>query len=152
MWVNILSALIGLLFLVLPSEYWIPAFIVHIILNVLQGINAPLQWSMITDANNYGEWKTQRRITGMNVAANIFIIKLGVAIGGALTGWGLAFYGYQAGVEQQSAEAIRGVLILFTVLPAIFYLITAISIRFYQLTEDKMNTIVTDLSKGQFQM
>jgi sugar (Glycoside-Pentoside-Hexuronide) transporter len=151
-WVNILSAVIGLLFLVLPSEYWIPAFIVHIILNVLQGINAPLQWSMITDANNYGEWKTQRRITGMNVAANIFIIKLGVAIGGALTGWGLAFYGYQAGVEHQSAEAIRGVLILFTVLPAIFYLITALSIRYYQLTEDRMNTIVTDLSKGQFQM
>lgn len=151
-WVNVLSALIGLLFLVLPAEYWVPAFIVHIVLNILQGINAPLQWSMITDANNYGEWKTQRRITGMNVAANIFIIKLGVAIGGALTGWGLAFFGYQAGVEEQSAEAIRGVLILFTVLPAIFYLITAISIRYYQLTEARMNAIVTDLSKGQFQM
>lgn len=150
-WVNVLSALFGLLFLVLPTEYWMPAFIVHIILNILQGINAPLQWSMITDANNYGEWKTQRRITGMNVAANIFIIKLGVAIGGALTGWGLAFYGYQAGVEQQSAEAIRGVLILFTVLPAIFYLITAISIRYYRLTEDRMNVIVADLSQGKFQ-
>lgn len=150
-WVNVLSALFGLLFLVLPTEYWMPAFIVHVVLNILQGINAPLQWSMITDANNYGEWKTQRRITGMNVAANIFIIKLGVAIGGALTGWGLAFYGYQAGVEQQSAEAVRGVLILFTVLPAIFYLITAISIRYYRLTEDRMNHIVADLSKGKFQ-
>ncbi|MEQ6278271.1 glycoside-pentoside-hexuronide (GPH):cation symporter [Kluyvera huaxiensis] len=150
-WVNVLSALFGLAFLVLPSDYWIPAFIVHIILNILQGINAPLQWSMITDANNYGEWKTQRRITGMNVAANIFIIKLGVAIGGALTGWGLAFYGYQAGVEQQSTEAIRGVLILFTVLPAIFYLITAVSIRYYRLTEDRMNAIVSDLSEGKFQ-
>ena len=150
-WVNILSALFGLLFLVLPTDYWMPAFIVHVILNILQGINAPLQWSMITDANNYGEWKTQRRITGMNVAANIFIIKLGVAIGGALTGWGLAFYGYQAGVEQQSAEAIRGVLILFTVLPAIFYLITAISIRYYRLTEDRMNVIVSDLIQGKFQ-
>ncbi|MFH0472725.1 glycoside-pentoside-hexuronide (GPH):cation symporter [Kluyvera ascorbata] len=150
-WVNILSALFGLLFLVLPTEYWMPAFIVHVVLNILQGINAPLQWSMITDANNYGEWKTQHRITGMNVAANIFIIKLGVAIGGALTGWGLAFYGYQAGVEQQSAEAIRGVLILFTVLPAIFYLITAISIRYYRLTEDRMNHIVADLSEGKFQ-
>ncbi|VDZ86013.1 glycoside-pentoside-hexuronide (GPH):cation symporter [Kluyvera intermedia] len=150
-WINILSALLGLAFLVLPANYWIPAFIVHIILNILQGINAPLQWSMITDANNYGEWKTQRRITGMNVAANIFIIKLGVAIGGALTGWGLAFYGYQAGVEQQSAEAIRGVLILFTVLPAIFYLITAVSIRYYRLTEDRMNGIVADLSEGKFQ-
>lgn len=150
-WVNVLSALLGLLFLVLPTEYWMPAFVVHIILNILQGINAPLQWSMITDANNYGEWKTQRRITGMNVAANIFIIKLGVAIGGALTGWGLAFYGYQAGVEQQSAEAIRGVLILFTVLPAIFYMITAISIRYYRLTEERMNVIVSDLSQGKFQ-
>ena len=150
-WVNVLSALFGLAFLVLPSDYWIPAFIVHIILNILQGINAPLQWSMITDANNYGEWKTQRRITGMNVAANIFIIKLGVAIGGALTGWGLAFYGYQAGVEQQSAEAIRGVLILFTVLPAIFYLITAVSIRYYRLTEDRMNAIGSALSEGKFQ-
>ncbi|MEZ2583796.1 glycoside-pentoside-hexuronide (GPH):cation symporter [Kluyvera intermedia] len=150
-WINILSALLGLAFLVLPANYWVPAFIVHIILNILQGINAPLQWSMITDANNYGEWKTQRRITGMNVAANIFIIKLGVAIGGALTGWGLAFYGYQAGVEQQSAEAIRGVLILFTVLPAIFYLITAVSIRYYRLTEDRMNGIVADLSEGKFQ-
>lgn len=150
-WVNVLSALFGLAFLVLPADYWVPAFIVHIILNILQGINAPLQWSMITDANNYGEWKTQRRITGMNVAANIFIIKLGVAIGGALTGWGLAFYGYQAGVEQQSAEAIRGVLILFTVLPAIFYLITAVSIRYYRLTEDRMNAIVSDLSEGKFQ-
>lgn len=151
-WVNILSALVGLLFLVLPTNYWVPAFIVHIILNILQGINAPLQWSMITDANNYGEWKTQRRITGMNVAANIFIIKLGVAIGGALTGWGLAFYGYQAGVEQQSVEAVRGVLILFTVLPAVFYLITAFSIRYYRLTEARMNDIVSDLSEGKFQV
>ncbi|WP_202303568.1 glycoside-pentoside-hexuronide (GPH):cation symporter [Dryocola clanedunensis] len=151
-WINILSALVGLLFLVLPTSYWLPAFTVHIILNILQGINAPLQWSMITDANNYGEWKTQRRITGMNVAANIFIIKLGVAIGGALTGWGLAAFGYQAGVEQQSAEAVRGVLILFTVLPAVFYLITAFSIRYYRLTETKMNEIVGDLSEGKFQL
>lgn len=150
-WVNVLSALVGLLFLVLPTNYWVPAFLVHIALNILQGINAPLQWSMITDANNYGEWKTQRRITGMNVAANIFIIKLGVAIGGALTGWGLAWFGYQAGVEQQSAEAVRGVLILFTVLPAVFYIITAISIRYYKLTEDKMNSIVGDLRVGKFQ-
>ncbi|PKE32823.1 MFS transporter [Rahnella sp. AA] len=150
-WVNILSALAGLLFFILPTDYWIPAFIVHIVLNLLQGINAPLQWSMITDANNYGEWKTQRRITGMNIAANIFVIKLGVAIGGALTGWGLAWFGYQAGVEQQTPEAVRGVLILFTVLPAIFYLITAFSIRYYHLTEDRMNNIIDDLGNGKFQ-
>lgn len=90
-------------------------------------------------------------LTGMNIAANIFVIKLGVAIGGALTGWGLAWFGYQAGMEQQSAEAVRGVLILFTVLPVIFYLITAFSIRYYKLTEERMNHIVSDLGDGKFQ-
>ena len=87
----------------------------------------------------------------MNIAANIFVIKLGVAIGGSRTGGGLAWFGYQAGVEQQSAEAIRGVLILFTVLPAIFYLITAFSIRYYRLTEDRMNDIIGDLRQSKFQ-
>lgn len=150
-WINLLTAALGVVCFIVPVQYWIAVLGVHILISIIQGGNGALQWSMITDVNNYGEWKTQRRITGMNVAANIFIIKLGVAIGGALTGWGLAFYGYQAGVEQQSAEAIRGVLILFTVLPAIFYLITAVSIRYYRLTEDRMNGIVADLSEGKFQ-
>lgn len=105
---------------------------------------------MITDANNYGEWKTRRRITGMNVAANIFVIKLGVAVGGAIIGWVLAFYGYATNSDTQPDGAVDGVIMLFTLLPALFYLLTAVSIKFYQLTADKMHAVVQDLQKGQF--
>lgn len=150
-WINIANALVGLLFLAVPTQYWAAPFVIYVIVNILQGANGPLQWAMITDANNYGEWKTQRRITGMNVAANIFIIKLGVAVGGACIGWGLAAFGYQAGVEQQSASAIQGVLLLFSIVPSILYLLTALAIRRYSLSEDKVGHIVAELAQGRFE-
>jgi GPH family glycoside/pentoside/hexuronide:cation symporter len=87
----------------------------------------------------------------MNVAANIFIIKMGVAVGGACIGWGLAAFGYQAGVDQQSASAIQGVLLLFSIVPSILYLLTALAIRRYSLSEEQVGWIVSELAQGRFQ-
>ena len=91
-WINLLTAALGVVCFIVPVQYWLLVLGVHILISIIQGGNGALQWSMITDVNNYGEWKTQRRITGMNVAANIFVIKLGVAVGGAILGWILAYY------------------------------------------------------------
>ncbi|HBU9294029.1 TPA: MFS transporter, partial [Klebsiella pneumoniae] len=93
-WINLLTAALGVVCFIVPVQYWIAVLGVHILISIIQGGNGALQWSMITDVNNYGEWKTQRRITGMNVAANIFVIKLGVAVGGAILGWILAYFHY----------------------------------------------------------
>ncbi|MGS4387852.1 glycoside-pentoside-hexuronide (GPH):cation symporter [Klebsiella oxytoca] len=95
-WINLLTAALGVVCFIVPVQYWLLVLGVHILISIIQGGNGALQWSMITDVNNYGEWKTQRRITGMNVAANIFVIKLGVAVGGAILGWILAYYHYAA--------------------------------------------------------
>lgn len=154
-WNNLLLGFGGLLFFVIPSEYWVVALALYLFLQMLQGANGPLQWSMITDANNYGEWKTGRRITGMNVAANIFMIKLGVAVGGALIGWGLAWFGFQSAVDgqpvQQTQETLTGILIIFTVLPAILYAITGLylKIKRYDLTDGKVQRIIHDLEHGK---
>lgn len=86
----------------------------------------------------------------MNVAANIFVIKLGVAVGGAVLGWVLAYFHYAANSAAQPASAVHGVVLLFTLVPALFYVLTALSIKFYGLTENKMNGIVTDLKNGTF--
>jgi len=134
----------------LPMNYWVIPLFAHILIQLVQGGNAAIQWSMITDANNYGEWKTQRRITGMNVAANIFVIKLGVAVGGAILGWVLAYYGYASSSKVQSSEALYGIVLLFSVIPSVFYLLTAIAIKFYSLTEARMNEVVADLNRGVF--
>lgn len=155
-WNNILLGIAGLLFFVIPGDYWIVALCLYLFLQTLQGANGPLQWTMITDANNYGEWKTGRRITGMNIAANIFTIKLGVAVGGALIGWGLAWFGFQSAVNgepvKQTQEALDGILIIFTVFPAVLYVITGLYLKFkrYDLTEGKIKSIIHDLEHGRF--
>ena len=149
-WINILNAALGVACFWLPLEFWVIPLIAHVFIQIVQGGNGALQWSMITDANNYGEWKTQRRITGMNVAANIFVIKLGVAVGGAILGWVLAWFNYQSNSTVQSESAIQGVILLFTLIPSLFYLLTAFSIKFYKLTENVMNGVVSDLNKGEF--
>jgi GPH family glycoside/pentoside/hexuronide:cation symporter len=86
----------------------------------------------------------------MNVAANIFVIKLGVAVGGAILGWVLAYYGYASSSKVQSSEALYGIVLLFSVIPSVFYLLTAIAIKFYSLTEARMNEVVADLNRGVF--
>lgn len=149
-WINLLTAALGVVCFIVPVQYWIAVLGVHILISIIQGGNGALQWSMITDVNNYGEWKTQRRITGMNVAANIFVIKLGVAVGGAILGWILAYSHYAANTTVQSASAVQGVVLLFTLVPSVFYVLTAVSIKFYSLTENRMNGIVDDLKHGTF--
>ena len=149
-WINLVTAALGVVCFIVPVQYWLLVLGVHILISIIQGGNGALQWSMITDVNNYGEWKTQRRITGMNVAANIFVIKLGVAVGGAILGWVLAYYHYAANTTVQPASAVHGVMLLFTLVPSIFYVLTAVSIKFYCLTENRMNGIVDDLKKGTF--
>lgn len=149
-WINLLTAALGVVCFIVPVQYWIAVLGVHILISIIQGGNGALQWSMITDVNNYGEWKTQRRITGMNVAANIFVIKLGVAVGGAILGWILAYFHYAANTTVQSASAVQGVVLLFTLVPSVFYVLTAVSIKSYGLTENRMNGIVDDLKHGTF--
>ncbi|MCJ8555114.1 glycoside-pentoside-hexuronide (GPH):cation symporter [Klebsiella quasipneumoniae] len=149
-WINLLTAALGVVCFIVPVQYWIAVLGVHILISIIQGGNGALQWSMITDVNNYGEWKTQRRITGMNVAANIFVIKLGVAVGGAILGWILAYFHYAANTTVQSASAVQGVVLLFTLVPSVFYVLTAVSIKFYGLAENRMNGIVDDLKHGTF--
>jgi len=75
----------------------------------------------------------------------IFFIKMGVAIGGALAGWLLAYYGYQADVEQ-TEETKQGILISFSLLPALGSFFVAWIMRKYTLTQDKLEQIQQHLN------
>ncbi len=71
----------------------------------------------MADVDDYGEWKTGKRITGISFSGNLFFLKLGLAIAGAMVGFLLSWYGYDAGAKAQSATAINGIVLLFTVIP-----------------------------------
>ena len=104
----------------------------------------PLLWAKMTDTIDYGHWKTGIRITGMIYSAIVFFIKLGVAIGGALAGWLLAYYDYQADVVQSDVTK-QGILLAFTVFPAIGSLLVAWIMRWYVLDDKKIKQIHYEL-------
>ncbi|QLE86035.1 MFS transporter [Shewanella sp. Scap07] len=100
----------------------------------------PLLWAMMADTIDYGEWKIGIRLSGMVYSTVIFFIKLGIALGGALAGWALAYYGYQADTTQ-TAETQQGILYSFTLFPALGSLIAALIMTRYTLTSSKIEQI-----------
>jgi Na+/melibiose symporter-like transporter len=100
----------------------------------------------MADVDDYGEWKTGKRITGMSFSGNLFFLKVGLAVAGAMVGFLLSIYGYDAGAKQQAPNAINGIMLLFTVIPGVGYLITAGVVRLMKVDRNLMRTIQADLA------
>ena len=62
----------------------------------------------------------------------------------AIAGWLLAAYGYVADTEQTDV-AKQGILLSFTLYPAISFILVAVVMKFYNLTEQKLDDIHRDL-------
>ncbi len=129
---------------VLPTESIPLIFLANFIVSFAWGPVSVLQWAMYTDTADYGEWKNGRRYTALLMAASLFALKFGLALGGALVGWTLGATGFIAN-QAQDASAMTGILLLFSLIPAGIGLLAVVSMLFYPLTNDRMNQIESDL-------
>jgi GPH family glycoside/pentoside/hexuronide:cation symporter len=137
---QIISAVICLLSFFISSEQTTLAMVMYFLWGFFLQMATPLLWAKMADAVDYGHWKTGIRITGMVYSAVVFFIKMGLALGGAIAGWLLAYYGYQADMEQ-TPQAMQGILLSFTVFPAIGSILVAIIMRWYTLDNEKLEQI-----------
>jgi len=124
----------------LGADHFYAGFFLFSLVMLLNQIGVPILWSMMGDTVDYGELKTGHRITGMNFSANLFALKMGVAVGGAAAGWMLAGFGYVPNAEQ-SARAILGIGLAFAVIPGFCSLLVALISRWYTLDEQRMKEI-----------
>lgn len=141
-----ISAVMSLLFFYMPPESIVPIFLTNLVVSFVWGPVSVLQWAMYTDAADYSEWKNHRRATGMLMAISLFAIKMGLAIGGGVTGWALSYYGFEANADQ-TAEATRGILMLMSYIPAFFGLLCLICMLIYPLNNKTMDDIETQLKE-----
>lgn len=116
----------------------------NIFASFVAGPTPAIVWSMYADTADYGEWKFGRRTTGLVFSATVFVQKIGLAIGSAMIGWLLGYYGYVANVVQ-TPRAIHGIMILFSVMPGVFALLSGLAIFFYPLEEAQVKAIERDL-------
>ena len=142
---QLIAATICVISYFVPKDQLVIAFSLFFLWSFFLQMATPLLWAKMADTIDYGHWKTGIRITGMIYSAVVFFIKLGVAFGGAFAGWLLAYYGYQADVEQTST-AREGILLSFTVYPALGSILVAWVMRGYVLDKEKVEQIHFELN------
>jgi Na+/melibiose symporter-like transporter len=96
-------------------------------------------------SDDYGEWKTGVRSSGMNFAFNLFFIKLAWASSAGIISLVFIYVAYQPGVENQTASSLAGIASMETLLPALFHLLLAFTIRACKLNNPMMARIASDL-------
>ena len=107
---------------------------------------------MYADCADYSELTTGNRATGLIFSSSSMSQKFGWAIGSALTGWLLAFFGFEAN-KVQSAETIDGIKMFLSILPAVGTILSVIFIAFYPLSETKVAenaAILEDMRKKKW--
>ena len=140
----LLSALLSFaLFFLQPGQIEL-IFLLNIFIGITAGLVLPLIWSMYADIADFSEFRTGRRATGLIFSSSSMSQKFGWTIGGALSGWFLAAFGYQAGVDQTDT-AMLGIRLMISVLAGLGALLAVVFIWFYKLDEKKMDDITKEL-------
>lgn len=124
----------GALFFV-PRDAMELALVFSILANFVHMVFTPLMFSAIPDTVDYGTKKLGQSAMAMAFSGHLLMIKLGIAIGGACTGWILAYSGYVKDVAQ-SESALSGILFLYSLSSVIAGAIVFFCLRYYKLTRD----------------
>jgi GPH family glycoside/pentoside/hexuronide:cation symporter len=125
-------------------------FVLFGIVQFFVQMGSPILWAMMADTVDYGEYKTGRRITGLVFSGTLFTLKMGVALGGAIFGWILGYFGYQKVTETlltQTDSAIKGIALLFTLIPAGWHLLVIAAVTRYKLSEARCDDIRAELDR-----
>ncbi|MBO9489737.1 MFS transporter [Endozoicomonas sp. G2_1] len=129
-----ISALLSAATYLIGSQFIIAILVMQFFVGLFNQMMAPLIFSTMADVTDYGELKNNRRLDGLISSFTIFSLKVGLAIGGAFATYMLTVYGYQSGGVDQSQETVSGILTVFTLLPAVGFIITGIVIYRMKLT------------------
>ncbi len=147
-WTNLALAALSVAMFFVPLGQNVPMFALILVIGLMHQMITPIQWVMMSDTVDYGEWKQGKRLTGISFAGTLFVLKLGLALSGAAIGWALAASGYVPGGETQAPRTLRCIVALFTLFPAACYALSAVVTRSYSLRRAEMGSIAAALNAG----
>lgn len=124
-------------------------FIVINILHLIQ--SGPILWAMMSDVDDYGDWKFGKRLTGISFAGNLFMLKMGLAVAGAIVAWILSWTGYVANQAQQNPQTLQGIIMMFSLLPMVSYFFSAWIVRYFKLNNTFLEKIKVELAKRELE-
>lgn len=125
----------------------IPLIIVGAVLNTIAFMPIyMLANNVVIQCMDYGEWKFGRRGEGIYSCIIGFCSKVGTGLASAMVGIVMAIGGFDGKLEVQSASANGTIILLYTVIPAIAFIVAMVAMRFYDL-DKKLPQIQKELGE-----
>lgn len=122
--------------------------VLQVIISAGAGITFPLLWSMYADVADYSELRHGHGSTGLIFSSSSMAQKFGGAFGSALILWLLASYGYDTSAAAvQNGEAILGLRMLMSWLPAAGCALAVLLVALYPLSESRIREIAEQLAQ-----
>lgn len=145
----VILILLSILFFYIPAThegyYWM--LILQVIISIFTGVVSPLVWSMYADVSDYAENRDGNASTGLIFSSASMAQKFGGAFGGFAVMWLLKAFNYNTvSGAIQSPEAINGLWLLMSWIPAAIACIAIIVVFFYPLNKKKMDDIQASLA------
>jgi GPH family glycoside/pentoside/hexuronide:cation symporter len=144
-WSQLAVGVISLIMLILvrPGNMLL-AYPLYFILSFVVDLHAPVFWSAIAEAVDYGLAKSGKRVSGLSFGGISFAQKAGMGVAGAIVGLLLDFFGYIPDAVQ-GEFAILGLALMLTVIPGIFHAIMGGMMFRYKITDNYYEGIKTKL-------
>lgn len=138
-WTQVAVALISLVMFFSVGQGDVAlAFALYFLLSFVVDMHAPVFWSAIAEAVDYGHVKTGKRVSGLAFGGISFFQKAGMGVAGFLVGMMLAQFGYVAG-EEQTSLALTGIALMLTVVSGFFHLVVGTLMFRYRITDRMYN-------------
>ncbi len=130
--VGVLSAL--MYFLVKPGDVAL-AFVLYFLISFVVDLHAPVFWSAIAEAVDYGHARSGKRVAGLSFGGISFCQKAGMGLAGALVGMLLTWFHYVPD-QAQSHFTLNGIALMLTVIPGVFHVLMGALMFAYRITDD----------------
>jgi len=126
--------------------FFVPAWIsllvgMTLLVSTFYQVTTTLMWVMMSDVVDYGEYKQGKRMDGTVFSTLLAILKMGMAVSGAVVGWTLGMSGYVPHAAQQNTAAMLSIIALFSLVPGVLSMCSALSMRWYKLNDATMKQI-----------
>lgn len=124
----------------LKSQIWV-VYVAQFIKSTGVIVATGYMWALVPEVVAFGEYTTGRRIAGIVNALTGIFFKAGMALGGVVPGFVLAFVNFDKDLTVQTAFAEQGILWLVCVIPALLLMVAMWIISKYELSDEKMDEI-----------
>jgi len=124
---------VGMFLAVAPSSI-VTAFILYFFINLIVDLQGPVFWSIISEAVDYGQGESGKRVAGMAFGGISFAQKMGMSLAAGMVGWLLTYFQYEPD-KVQSAFTLNGIALMLTVIPGVFHLGMGLLMYKYRITD-----------------